>query len=81
MSTHMPRIPDFGLGDLYEPLMPLGKGGTGETYLMRDRTTDKLVAIKVSGPSWGVGGSAPGSRDRLPATPRAPLKRPLRPCR
>jgi hypothetical protein len=42
-----PRMPDFGLGGLYEPLMPLGKGGTGETYLMREKTTDKLVAIKV----------------------------------
>lgn len=41
------QIPDFGLGDLYEAIKLLGRGGEGETWLCRDKSTDEKVAIKL----------------------------------
>lgn len=39
--------PDFGLGDTHENIKLLGRGGTGETYLMRDKRTGELQAVKL----------------------------------
>ena len=35
------KMPDFGIADLYEPLMLLGEGGSGATYLCEDKATGK----------------------------------------
>lgn len=38
---------DFGLGDRYEPIRFLGRGGTSDTWLFRDLKTKATVAIKL----------------------------------
>ncbi len=37
----------FGLGDAYEPLKLLGRGGTGQTWLCREAASGKLYALKL----------------------------------
>jgi serine/threonine-protein kinase PknK len=40
-------MPFLSLPARYEPLAPLGKGGGGEVWAVRDRITDRKVAFKV----------------------------------
>jgi serine/threonine protein kinase len=40
-------VPDPGLVSTHEAIKPLGKGGTGDTWLYKDRTTGELVAVKL----------------------------------
>jgi len=37
----------FGLQDFFEPLKLAGRGGSGETWVSKDKTTKKIVAIKL----------------------------------
>mmetsp|Transcript_9712 Transcript_9712/g.18147 ORF Transcript_9712/g.18147 Transcript_9712/m.18147 type:complete len:425 (-) Transcript_9712:282-1556(-) len=39
--------PDFGLSTNYDVIKLLGRGGEGETWLCRDKTTDIEVAVKL----------------------------------
>lgn len=39
--------PDFGLKETHEPIRFLGRGGTGDTWLFRDKKTGEYVAIKL----------------------------------
>lgn len=39
--------PDFGLKATHEVVRFLGRGGTGDTWLFRDKATEELVAIKL----------------------------------
>ena len=41
------RLPDMGLDGEFEYIKLLGKGGTGETHLYRERRSGELVAIKL----------------------------------
>lgn len=43
-STAIRKLPDFGILDLYEPIMLLGEGGSGATYLCEDKATAKRWA-------------------------------------
>lgn len=38
---------DDGLQDLYEPVHLLGAGGTGETWLVKDRANGNYLAVKL----------------------------------
>lgn len=40
-------IPDPGLWSSHKAMKSLGKGGTGETWLYKDRVTGEEVAIKL----------------------------------
>lgn len=42
-----PPPPNFGLGEMYESIKLLGRGGEGETWLCRDKLNDEKVAIKL----------------------------------
>lgn len=42
-----PAPPDFGLSATHEVLKLLGRGGEGETWLFRDKSSDALTAIKL----------------------------------
>jgi hypothetical protein len=42
-----PPLVDFGLAETHEPLRKLGQGGTGETWLCRDKRNNTLVAVKL----------------------------------
>lgn len=37
----------FGLDPAYQALKLLGKGGTGQVWLCRERATEELVAVKL----------------------------------
>ena len=50
------------LGDRYEIIRPLGTGGMGAVFLARERTLDRLVAIKVLRPDLA---EAVESRERF----------------
>lgn len=39
--------PDFGLKDSHELIKFLGRGGTGDTWLFREKATGDAVAIKL----------------------------------
>lgn len=39
--------PDLGLSGSHELVQFLGRGGTGDTFLFKDRATDEEVAIKL----------------------------------
>lgn len=41
------QVPDPGLLSTHEAVKPLGKGGTGDAWLYKDRTTGELVAVKL----------------------------------
>ena len=41
------KVATFGLEEYYEPLSVLGRGGTGETWLMREIATGDEVAVKL----------------------------------
>ena len=40
-------VPDFGLGATHEVVKLLGRGGEGETWLIRDKTSGEEVAAKL----------------------------------
>ena len=42
-------MPDIQLPPRYEPVSPLGKGGGGEVWAVRDRLTGRTVALKALG--------------------------------
>lgn len=42
-----PAVPQFGLGSQFEVIKLLGTGGEGETWLCKDKETNKEVAIKL----------------------------------
>eukprot|EP00803_Ostreobium_quekettii_P006140 evm.model.scf_58.12 EVM.evm.TU.scf_58.12 scf_58:110984-115751(+) len=42
-----PKGPDFGLQGAFQPIDALGEGGSGETWLMRERDTGRQVAVKM----------------------------------
>ena len=48
-NQHQPskKKDEFGMGNHFETLHLLGEGGSGETWLMRDRETQELVAVKL----------------------------------
>ena len=50
------------LGQQYEIVRPLGRGGMGAVYLARERALDRFVAIKVLRPDLA---DAPDSRERF----------------
>lgn len=39
--------PDFGLKETHEVLKFLGRGGTGDTYLFKDKQSGEEVAVKL----------------------------------
>ncbi|KIY94966.1 protein kinase [Monoraphidium neglectum] len=41
------KVPDFGLADQWEVIKLLGTGGEGETWLCREKATNREVAIKL----------------------------------
>ncbi|KAI8468136.1 MAG: kinase-like domain-containing protein [Monoraphidium minutum] len=41
------KVPDFGLAEFWEVIKLLGTGGEGETWLCREKATDREVAIKL----------------------------------
>ena len=43
------RAPGLTFPPRFEPLSPLGKGGGGEVWAVRDRITDRTVALKALG--------------------------------
>ena len=53
---------DVVLGQQFEILKPLGRGGMGDVYLARERALDRFVAIKVLRPELAM---APESRERF----------------
>lgn len=42
-----PRGPDFGLGEVFETIEPLGEGGSGETWLMIEKDSRRQLAVKL----------------------------------
>jgi serine/threonine-protein kinase len=50
------------LGQQYEVIRPLGRGGMGAVYLARERALERFVAIKVLRPDLAT---APDSRERF----------------
>ena len=56
------RLIESVLGQQYEVLEPLGRGGMGAVFLARDRALERFVAIKVLRPDLV---EAPGSRERF----------------
>src|SRR3954464_13328121 len=46
-SPEVPGLSELSLPPRYEPLAPLGKGGGGEVWAVRDRITGKKVALKA----------------------------------
>lgn len=44
---HFSHTDQFGLGNSFEVLRLLGRGGSGGTYLCRDKASQELVAIKL----------------------------------
>ncbi len=40
-------MPDFGLSQTHEVIKVLGKGGEGETWLCKDKATNREIAIKL----------------------------------
>jgi serine/threonine-protein kinase PknK len=42
-------VPDIDLPPRYEPVSPLGKGGGGEVWAVRDRLSGRTVALKALG--------------------------------
>jgi serine/threonine protein kinase len=50
------------LGQQYELIRPLGRGGMGEVYLARERSLERFVAIKVLRPDLAA---SPDSRERF----------------
>lgn len=42
-----PESPDPGLNDTHEVIRFLGRGGTGDTHLYKEKATGELVAIKL----------------------------------
>ena len=45
-SSTVRRLPEFGTAGLYDPIMLLGEGGSGVTYLCEDVAARKRVAVK-----------------------------------
>jgi hypothetical protein len=45
-STTVRKLADFGTEGIYEPIMMLGEGGSGVTYLCEDIAARKRVAVK-----------------------------------
>ena len=41
------QVPDPGLEATFQSIEKLGSGGTGETWLYRERKTGELVAVKL----------------------------------
>lgn len=67
MSTGSSRSPTI-LGERYQLLELLGRGGMGEVWCARDRRLDRLVAVKLLRPA---GGLDEGARARFTAEARA----------
>ena len=43
----LPKGPDFGLGEAFHPIEPVGEGGSGETWLMIEKPSGRQVALKM----------------------------------
>src|SRR4051812_23864903 len=65
------RILERSIGDQYELLRVLGRGGMGIVYLARERALDRLVAIKVLSPDLSA---TPESRERFRREARTAAK-------